>query len=110
MNLSGVSPYHHHIIARQKVVPNRVNRYTIEPTRFSFAPSKMATSKVFIITGASRGIGAAIAQFLLEKSHKVVLTARTKEPLEGMKKSFSDQVEYIAGDITDSSVSNTLFR
>ncbi|KAF4471223.1 corticosteroid 11-beta-dehydrogenase [Fusarium albosuccineum] len=58
-------------------------------------------SKVFIVTGASKGIGAAIARYLLSQSHKVVVTARSSEPLEGLKKSHPDQVQFIAGDIVD---------
>ncbi|KAJ4314518.1 hypothetical protein N0V84_008859 [Fusarium piperis] len=58
-------------------------------------------SKVFIVTGASKGIGAAITRYLLGQSHKVVVTARSSEPLEGFKKSYPDQVQFIAGDIVD---------
>ncbi|KAI8725492.1 hypothetical protein NCS52_00120300 [Fusarium sp. LHS14.1] len=59
------------------------------------------SSKVFIVTGASKGIGAAITRYLLGQSHKVVVTARSSEPLEGFKKSYPDQVQFIAGDIVD---------
>lgn len=60
--------------------------------------------KVFIVTGASKGIGAAVAQRLLSQSHNVVLVARSQEPLEAVKKSHPGQVEYVAGDVTDASV------
>jgi NADP-dependent 3-hydroxy acid dehydrogenase YdfG len=61
-------------------------------------------SKVFIVTGASKGIGAAIARYLVNQSHKVVITARSSEPLEGLKKSHPDQVQFIAGDIVEPQV------
>jgi NADP-dependent 3-hydroxy acid dehydrogenase YdfG len=61
-------------------------------------------SKVFIVTGASKGIGAAIAQYLVKQSHKVVITARSAEPLEGLKKSYPEQVQFIAGDIVEPQV------
>ncbi|TPX12312.1 uncharacterized protein E0L32_006959 [Thyridium curvatum] len=64
--------------------------------------------KVFIVTGASKGIGAAIAQRLLSQSHNVVLVARSQEPLEAVKKSHSSQVEYVAGDVTDASVARKI--
>lgn len=64
----------------------------------------MASSKVFIVTGASKGIGAAITKRLLEQSHKVVLAARSRELLEAVKTSHPGQVEYVVGDMTDSSV------
>jgi NADP-dependent 3-hydroxy acid dehydrogenase YdfG len=66
------------------------------------------TSKVFIVTGASKGIGAAITRYLLNQSHKVVITARSSEPLEGLKKSHPEQVQFIAGDIVEPQVSNPI--
>jgi NADP-dependent 3-hydroxy acid dehydrogenase YdfG len=64
----------------------------------------MATSKVFIVTGASKGLGAAIAHYLLKQSHKVVLTARSRDLLESIKSSYPGQVELIAGDMTSENV------
>ena len=61
-------------------------------------------SKVFIVTGASKGLGAAITKQLLNQSHKLVLAARSEELLEAVKRSHPDQVDYVAGDLTDSSV------
>jgi NADP-dependent 3-hydroxy acid dehydrogenase YdfG len=66
------------------------------------------SSKVFIITGASKGIGAAITRYLLNQSHKVVITARSSEPLEGLKKSHPEQVQFIAGDIVEPQVCDTI--
>lgn len=61
----------------------------------------MASSKVIIVTGATRGIGLAIAQYLLKDSHKVVLAARSKDQLEALKAAHPGQVEYVAGDLAD---------
>jgi NADP-dependent 3-hydroxy acid dehydrogenase YdfG len=61
-------------------------------------------SKVFIVTGASKGLGAAIAQALLSQSHKVVVTARSKEPLDALQQANTDNVQVVAGDITKSEV------
>ncbi|CCF46522.1 short-chain dehydrogenase [Colletotrichum higginsianum] len=61
----------------------------------------MSSSKVIIVTGASRGIGLAIAQHLLKESHKVVLAARSKDQLETLKAAHPGQVEYVAGDLGD---------
>lgn len=62
------------------------------------------TSKVIIITGASRGIGLAVAKWLLNASHRVVVTARTRDALESLKATYPGRVEYVAGDITDPQV------
>ncbi|KAL2142439.1 hypothetical protein VTI28DRAFT_1148 [Corynascus sepedonium] len=57
-------------------------------------------SKVVIVTGASRGIGLAIAQFLLAASHKVVLVSRSADQLQELKDRFPSQVAYLAADMT----------
>lgn len=62
-------------------------------------------SKVFIVTGASKGLGAAIVQHLLAQSHKVVVTARSESPLQELKEAHPTQVEYVAGDITSEDAS-----
>ncbi|WQF83017.1 Putative short-chain dehydrogenase/reductase SDR, NAD(P)-binding domain superfamily [Colletotrichum destructivum] len=67
----------------------------------STTATTMSSSKVIIVTGASRGIGLAIAQHLLKESHKVVLAARSKDQLEALKAAHPGQVEYIAGDLGD---------
>lgn len=59
------------------------------------------TSKVIIVTGAGRGIGLAVSQYLLKASHRVVLVSRTESELEVLKKQYPSQVEYIAADLAD---------
>ncbi|SPO00192.1 related to human corticosteroid 11-beta-dehydrogenase [Cephalotrichum gorgonifer] len=61
-------------------------------------------SKVVIVTGASRGIGLAIATSLLKSSHRVVLTARSEDDLAKVKASYPGLVEYVAGDLTEPEV------
>ncbi|PFH60226.1 hypothetical protein XA68_11291 [Ophiocordyceps unilateralis] len=56
-------------------------------------------SKVFIVTGASKGIGLAVARHLLSQSHKVILAARSEEPLRALRESHPRHVDYVAGDI-----------
>ncbi|KUI73479.1 hypothetical protein VM1G_08915 [Cytospora mali] len=57
--------------------------------------------KTIIVTGAGRGIGLAVSQYLLQNSHKVVLVARTENELQALKKQYPSQVEYLAADLTD---------
>ncbi|EGX91094.1 short-chain dehydrogenase/reductase, putative [Cordyceps militaris CM01] len=61
-------------------------------------------AKVFIVSGASKGIGAAVTRHLLGQAHKVVLTARSGDLLERVRAAHPDQVEYVAGDMADPTV------
>lgn len=61
----------------------------------------MSNQKVIILTGASRGIGLAIAKYLLKDAHKLVLVARSAEPLENLKKQYAGAVEVFTGDLKD---------
>jgi 3-oxoacyl-[acyl-carrier protein] reductase len=51
----------------------------------------LLSNKVAIVTGASRGIGKAIAETLSAEGMKVVLVARSKVELESLAKSFSNE-------------------
>jgi short-subunit dehydrogenase len=66
----------------------------------------MSNPKSIILTGASRGIGLAIARFLLKEGHKVFLVARSEEPMEKLRGEFKGQVEYLAADLSDFKVSD----
>ena len=66
----------------------------------------MSSSKTFIVTGASKGIGAAVVRYLVSQTHNVVLVARSREALQEIKDANPEQIEFIAGDMTDSTVSH----
>lgn len=74
------------------------------------------TNKVIIITGASSGIGKATAKLLAEKGAKVVLTARSTDKLNALKKEIEDnkgEALVVSADVTNQSdfeavVTNTL--
>ncbi|KAL9031303.1 MAG: hypothetical protein Q9196_000659 [Gyalolechia fulgens] len=57
--------------------------------------------KTIVVTGASRGIGFAIAEYLISNSHNVVLLARSAEPLEKLREKSPDQVSVCSGDLAD---------
>jgi short-subunit dehydrogenase len=61
----------------------------------------MPGTKSIILTGASRGIGLAIARFLLKEGHKMFLVARSEEPLQKLKEESKEQVEFLAADLSD---------
>ncbi|KAK5635750.1 hypothetical protein RRF57_011462 [Xylaria bambusicola] len=58
-------------------------------------------SKVFIVTGASRGLGLAVTQALLKESHKVFLVARSEDELRKLKTQHGDSVDYASVDLAD---------
>ncbi|KAI1116623.1 short-chain dehydrogenase [Nemania sp. NC0429] len=58
-------------------------------------------SKVIIVTGASRGLGYAIARALLKASHKVFLVARSTDGLAELKAEYGDAVGYTSADLSD---------
>ncbi|CAN9100451.1 unnamed protein product [Alternaria alternata] len=60
---------------------------------------------VVILTGASRGIGQAIAHHLLSRNHKLVLVSRTQSALEALQSEYgSEKVAVLAGDMSDASL------
>jgi NAD(P)-dependent dehydrogenase (short-subunit alcohol dehydrogenase family) len=61
----------------------------------------MASSKVWFITGASRGFGRVWAEAALKRGDKVVATARNPETLDELVKSYSDAVLILPLDVTD---------
>ena len=64
----------------------------------------MPDRKVVILTGASRGVGLAIAHYLLRQSHRLVVVARTEQPLRELEKQYPGQVRVLAGDLSDLSI------
>ncbi|KAL7620949.1 hypothetical protein AAE478_008260 [Parahypoxylon ruwenzoriense] len=59
------------------------------------------SSKVFIVTGASRGLGWAIAQSLIQASHRVFLVARTEKTLQALKEQHKSSVDFLTADLSD---------
>ena len=59
------------------------------------------TSKVWFITGTSRGLGRAWAQAALERGDKVVATARSLEALQPLVAAYGDAVLPMPLDVTD---------
>ena len=57
-------------------------------------------SKVWFITGSSRGFGRAFTEVILEAGHLVVATARKPEQLADLSKAYGDRVRTVALDVT----------
>jgi NAD(P)-dependent dehydrogenase (short-subunit alcohol dehydrogenase family) len=58
-------------------------------------------SKVWLITGSSRGLGFALAKAVLAKGDRLVATARNQADLEDLVRQHGDQVRPVALDVTD---------
>jgi NAD(P)-dependent dehydrogenase (short-subunit alcohol dehydrogenase family) len=58
-------------------------------------------SKVWLITGSSRGLGRALAEAVLAVGHKLVATARDPAQLTDLVERYGDQVRACALDVTD---------
>jgi NAD(P)-dependent dehydrogenase (short-subunit alcohol dehydrogenase family) len=58
-------------------------------------------SKVWFITGSSRGLGRALAVAALEAGHQVVATARRPEQLDDLVEKYGDRVHAARLDVTD---------
>ena len=58
--------------------------------------------KLFIVTGASAGLGNGVAKALLNENAKIIAIAREPGKLNELAKSFPRRVEQVAGDVTQS--------
>ncbi|KAI7260671.1 hypothetical protein KC345_g10013 [Hortaea werneckii] len=58
-------------------------------------------SKVWLITGTSRGFGRSLAEAVLAQGDQLIATARKPEQLSGLVERYGDQVRTVALDVTD---------
>lgn len=58
-------------------------------------------SKVWLITGSSRGLGRDLAKAVLEAGHRLVATARKPEQLNDLAAQYGQQVRAVPLDVTD---------
>jgi NAD(P)-dependent dehydrogenase (short-subunit alcohol dehydrogenase family) len=58
-------------------------------------------SKVWLITGSSRGLGRALAEAVLAAGHELVATARNPAQLAALSERFGEQVRSIGLDVTN---------
>ncbi|HEX4206664.1 MAG TPA: SDR family NAD(P)-dependent oxidoreductase [Ktedonobacteraceae bacterium] len=59
-------------------------------------------SKVWLITGSSRGLGRSLAEAVLAHGDRLVATARKPEQLDDLVEKYGGQVRAIALDVTSS--------
>jgi NAD(P)-dependent dehydrogenase (short-subunit alcohol dehydrogenase family) len=69
-------------------------------------PERDATSKVWLITGSSRGLGREITAAALAAGHQVLATAREPEHLHDLKALHGDRIHPFALDVTDAATAS----
>ena len=62
----------------------------------------MNTKKVMLITGATSGIGKALAEFYYKKNFKLILTGSSEKKIEKLSKKFKKNTLLICADLTQS--------
>ncbi|MAT49812.1 MAG: oxidoreductase [Porticoccaceae bacterium] len=65
-------------------------------------------NKVAVVTGASAGIGEAIAKALSSAGAKLILTARREDRLQALQNSLPTESAVLAGDIADPAIADQL--
>jgi len=67
-------------------------------------------NRLFIITGASEGLGKAITVGLLDEGANVIINSRSEDKLNEIKAQYTSQVEIVQGDITTDATISKLIR
>ncbi|GAA1646726.1 SDR family NAD(P)-dependent oxidoreductase [Nonomuraea maheshkhaliensis] len=67
-------------------------------------------SKVWLITGGSRGFGLALARAVLDGGQSAVVTARRPEQLDDLVRQYGDRVRTTALDVTDAAAAEAAVR
>jgi NAD(P)-dependent dehydrogenase (short-subunit alcohol dehydrogenase family) len=67
-------------------------------------------SKVWLITGSSRGIGRSLAQAVLAAGHKLVATARKPEQLADLVQKYGERVRAVALDVADAAAARSAIQ
>ncbi|MGA8941524.1 MAG: SDR family NAD(P)-dependent oxidoreductase [Thermoactinomyces sp.] len=68
------------------------------------------TQKTAIVTGASKGLGAAIARRLAKENIKVIASARSRDKLERLAREFDGAIDPVSCDVTDSTQVQEVIR
>ena len=62
----------------------------------------MKSNKVMLITGATSGVGKALAEYYYKKNYKLILIGGSKEKVEKQSKKFKKNTLFICADLTKS--------
>src|SRR5260370_25946879 len=80
----------------------KIARFTVSSAAgFPWTAERGFMSKVWLITGASRGLGRAFTEAVLGAGDRVVATARNPEQLVELQDRYSEQVSTVPLDVTN---------
>src|SRR6202158_4201397 len=89
----------------------RIARFTVSSAAsFRWTAERGFMSKVWLITGASRGLGRAFTEAVLEAGDRVVATARNPEQLVELQGRYSGKIRTVALDVTNEAQAKTAFE
>src|ERR1700681_3915636 len=77
---------------------------------FRWTAERGFMSKVWLITGASRGLGRAFTEAVLEAGDRVVATARNPEQLVELQGRYSGKIRTVALDVTNEAQAKAAFE
>src|SRR5689334_2847946 len=84
--------------SRRRVVAKRLDRLGV--CTFFLSSEFIMSERIVVITGASSGIGAALAQLLAARGDSPVLVARRKDALDDVARQCAGRAIPIVGDMT----------
>src|SRR5258708_35881980 len=89
----------------------KIARFTVSSAAsFPWTAERGFMSKVWLITGASRGLGRAFTQAVLDAGDRVIATARKPEQLVGLKGRYSERGRTVALDVTNEAQAKAAFE
>src|SRR5260370_10324153 len=88
-----------------------INRFRVSSTAAGRWDSERGfMSKVWLITGASRGLGRAFAEAVLKAGDRVVATARNPEQLIELESRYVENIRTVQLDVTDEAQARAAFE
>src|SRR5438309_11799370 len=89
----------------------KIARFTVSSTAdYRWIPEIEFMSKVWLITGASRGLGRAFTEAVLEAGDCVVATGRNPEQLVELQGRYSGKIRAVALDVTNEAQAKAAFE
>jgi NAD(P)-dependent dehydrogenase (short-subunit alcohol dehydrogenase family) len=73
-------------------------------------PERGFMSKVWLITGASRGLGRAFTEAILKAGDRVVATARNPERLAELENKYGENIRTVPLDVTNEAQARAAFE